>query len=208
MERFIQKVLFSTLNIFQAGMSKEIQVLIAGGLFLIFSSHLYAANPVKPLSHKALKKIEEKYDKETRKIFSGKGSEKNVLALKRLIAEDVNPDRAIVAIRTYNKAVKYRSGSLQKRKMIQQMEVIFSGSKICWKKGRDIVIGAGTAISARKARTMTHTSYNPNKPSCRANVSAIKRAPKVKYQDPDRLAENVLLTKLTGSTASNASTVS
>ncbi|MEM7368735.1 MAG: hypothetical protein AAF587_09025 [Bacteroidota bacterium] len=198
MESLIEKGVLSNAKRFHIRLTTAIRMMIATVICLICSASLFAASPVKPLSNKVLKTIEGKYDKETRKMFSGKGSEKNVLALKRLIAEEVNPDLAISAIRMYNQARSYRSGSKQRRAAIREMEVLFSSSNICWKKGRDIVIGASTAIAARKSRTVQNTYQNPNKPSCRSKRTVSKRAPKVKFQDSDRLAENVLLTKLRG----------
>ena len=64
----------------------------------ISSMGLYAGGTVKPLCKKSLKKIEAKYGKDIKALFSGKGSDKNVLALKRLIAEEIDPDLAITAI--------------------------------------------------------------------------------------------------------------
>ena len=182
MKRLFKKVSLSYVN-----------ALIIGALFLLFSTATYAANPVKPLSNKVLKKIEERYDKQTRSLFTGKGSEKNVLALKRLVAEEVNPELAIEAIKKYDKARKYRSGSAQKRKAISEIEDLFEGSKISKKKGRDIMIGAGSSISARKSKTVQKTYQKANRPSCSNKISVTKRAPKVKYQDPDRLAKEILL---------------
>ena len=131
-------------------------------------------------------------------MFSGKKSAKNVLALKRLIAEDVDPDLAILAIKKYNEAENYRSGSKQKREAFQEIEDLFANSKIDSKKGRDIMIGAGGAVTARKDKKVQTTYQKANRPSCSNKRTSMKRAPKIKYKDPDRLAESVLLEELNG----------
>ena len=168
------------------------------GMFMGVSTLIYASGPVKPLSNKALKNIEEKYDKEVRSLFSGKSSEKNVLALKRLIAEEVNPDLAIVAIQKYNEAKQYRSGSVERRNALDKVASLFTSHPISWKKCRDIMMGAGSAIAARKTKTTQKTYNDHRKPSCRSKKTKRQRAAKIKYQDPDRLAESVLLMELKG----------
>ena len=192
MEKFNRNIPLTYLNDFRTRMN----IFMLVSIFLIFSSSVYASNTVKPLSNKALKKIEERYDKQTRKMFSGKGSEKNVLALKRLIAEEVNPDLAIAAIKKYNTAKRYRSGSVQKRKAFSEIEALFANSKISSKEGRNIIIGAGGAVVARKDKKVQTTYQKANKPSCSNKRTSMKKAPKIKYQDPDRLAESVLLAQL------------
>ena len=194
----------SLFNCFCNSTQKFAKALFLGGIFLIVSTILYAGGPVKSLSNKALKKIEEKYDKETRSLFSGKNSDKNVLALKRLIAEGVDPDLAITAIKKFNEAKKYRSGSVEKRKALALIEDLFVTTNISWKKVRDTMMGAGGAIAARKSRTVQKTYTARNKPSCRSKTTISQRAPKVKYQDPDRLAESAILMELTGNTSNNA----
>lgn len=200
MQRLIRKTLLAYAIGFQIRLNKNIIALILGSLFLIFSTSTYAASPVKPLSNKVLKTIEEKYDKQTRKIVSGKNSEKNVLALKRLLAADVNPDLAIAAVKKYAEARSYRSGSIQRRNAYTEIETLFANSNIDSKQGRDIMIKAGSSISARKCKTMQQTSHNANKPSCRSKKTVTKKATKVKHQDPDRLAESILLSELKGKT--------
>ena len=194
----MKTIIKHTQNEFRGQLNSKVKALIIAGLCLIFATTSYAAHTVKPLSGKALKKIEEKYDKETRKMFSGKNSDKNVLALKRLIAEDIDPDLAILAIKKYNEAESYRSGSKQKREAFQEIEDLFAKSKIDSKKGRDIMIGAGGAVRARKDKKVQTTYQKANKPSCSNKRTSMKKAPKIKYQDPDRLAESVLLKELNG----------
>ena len=198
MEQFIRNIP----STFQYRLNKHINAFMLVGIFLIFSASSYAANTVKPLSNKVLKKIEEKYDKQTRSMFSGKGSEKNVLALKRLIAEEVNPDLAITAIKKYDQAKKYRSGSEEKREAIEEIEALFANSNISSKEGRDIIIGAGGAVRARKDKKVQTTYQKANKPSCSNKRTSMTKAPKIKYQDPDRLAESVLLKELKGKSES------
>ena len=201
MRQLIINILFA----FRSRLNKHMNLFLLVGLFLMFSTAIYAASPVKRLSNKVLKKIEEKYDEQTRNLFSGKGSEKNVLALKRLIAEEVNPDLAIVAIKKYDQAKKYRSGSEEKREVIEEMEALFANSNVSSKEGRDIIIGAGGAVHARETKTVQNTYQKANKPSCKNKITGTKRAPKVKYQDPDRLAESVLLKELRGKVVSKVS---
>lgn len=170
------------------------------GIFCwLIPTSLSAAKAVKPLSNKVLKNIEEKYDKETRNMFSGKGSERNVLALKRLIADEVHPDVAIAAILKYDESKRYRSGSVEKRAAIAEMEALFANSHIHWKKGRDILMRAGTAIQARKDKSELHTFHDTKAPTCRSKRVETRKKDKVSHEDPDQLAENVLLTELTGS---------
>ena len=205
MEKFNKSIPFSHLNDLSARLKKCVNTFMLLGIFMVFSASGYAANIVKPLSNKALKKIEEKYDKQTRDMFSGKGSEKNVLALKRLIAEEVNPDLAIAAIKKYDQAKKYRSGTTEKREAFEEIEALFANSNISSKEGRDIIIGAGGAVRARKTKTVQTTYQKANKPSCSNKITSTKRAPKMKYQDSDRLAESVLLKELKGETGDKVS---
>lgn len=198
MKRFPKTALLASVTNFISHPNKLIPFLLLGVFCWIFPTSLFAAKAVKPLSNKVLKNIEEKYDKETRNLFSGKDSESNVLALKRLIAEEVQPDVAIAAILKYDESKRYRSGSLQRREAIGEMEALFATSNIHWKKGRDIVMRAGTAIHARTVKSELHTSRDPNEPICRNKKVVSKRTEKVTYQDPDQLVENVLLTQLTG----------
>ncbi|MCB0841357.1 MAG: hypothetical protein KDD99_32030, partial [Bacteroidetes bacterium] len=65
MEQFIRNIP----STFQYRLNKHINAFMLVGIFLIFSASSYAANTVKPLSNKVLKKIEEKYDKQTRSMF-------------------------------------------------------------------------------------------------------------------------------------------
>lgn len=164
----------------------------------VSSMSLYAGGTVKPLCKKSLKKIEAKYGKDIKALFSGKGSDKNVLALKRLIAEEIDPDLAITAIKKYNEARKLRSGSVQKRAAMASLEQLFSETKISAKKGRDIIIGSASAVCARKTKTLQRTYTDHKKPRCRSKKTVTERAPKIKYQDADQLAEQVILDELDG----------
>ena len=169
-------------------------------ILAVATPHLYAGAPVKSLSGKALKTIEGKYGKETRSLFSGKGSDKNVLALKRLIAEGIDPDLAIAAITKYQDAKKLRSGSAQKREALNSIEALFVGSQLSAKKGLAIILGSGSAVIARESKKALSTSQSPNKPSCSAKKTVTKRAKKIKFNDPDQLAEHVILNELDGKT--------
>jgi hypothetical protein len=72
----MEKIIRNISNEFRGRLKQKMTVLIIAGLCLIFSTPSFAANTVKRLSGKALKKIEAKYDKETRKLFSGKTATK------------------------------------------------------------------------------------------------------------------------------------
>ncbi|MEM6802604.1 MAG: hypothetical protein AAF696_14440 [Bacteroidota bacterium] len=173
------------------------------GLWIILSLSslsLHAGGSVKPLCKKSLKKIEAKYGEDIKALFSGKGSDKNVLALKRLIAEEIDPDLAITAIKKYNEARKLRTGSVKKREAMSLIEELFVGSSLSAKKGRDIIIGSGGAVSARKTKTTQKTYTDNKKPRCKSKKTVTERAPKIKYHDSDQLAEQVILNELDGKT--------
>lgn len=172
-------------------------------LLAIASVSVYAGGTVKPLGNKALKKIEANYGKDTRNLFSGKGSERNVLALKRLIAEDVDPDLAITAIQKYEESRKFRSGSALKRKALDIIEQLFSGTSVSSKKGLEIIIGSGSAVAARNHRTELITFHDSKMPSCSSKKTITKRASKVKNEDLDKMAERVILSELNGEAGNN-----
>ncbi|RMG62830.1 MAG: hypothetical protein D6722_18195 [Bacteroidetes bacterium] len=199
MDRFAQLVLGAFGSSFFSFPNKLIPFLLAGVICGSFPTSLSAAKPVKPLSKKVLRNIEAKYDRATRDLFSGKESAFNVLALKRLIAQGVQPDVAIAAIVQYHESKGYRPGSPEKRAAMTEMEALFAHSDISGKKGRDILMRAGTAIHARTDRSELHTYQDPNEPVCRAQKTETRRGEQVSFSDPDKLVEHVLLTELKGS---------
>jgi hypothetical protein len=60
------------------------------------------------------------------------------------------------------------------------------------------LIGAGGAVTARKDKKVQTTYQKANKPSCSNKRTKMTKAAKIKYDDPDRLAESVLLEELNG----------
>lgn len=164
----------------------------------INSMNLYARGTVKSLSNKALNKIEAEYGAATKGLFSGKDSDQHVLALKRLIVEEIDPDLAIVAISKYQEAKKFRAGSIQKRNALDFIKQLFVGTRLSPKKGLSIILGSGSAVVARESKRTLNTTQNSNKPSCRNKKTVFKRAKRVKYDDLDELAEDVILKELDG----------
>ena len=186
---------------FQLGRRIFLAILF-GGIFMLFTTvNLHAANSVKPLSGKVLKKIEGTYGKDTRELFRGKGSEKNVLALKRLIAEEIDPDIAVLAIEKYNELKKYRPASAERKNAWEFIKQLFAKTRLSWKKGRDIIIGAASAVVARKTKTAQRTYTANNKARCKSKKTVTERAAKIKYEDGDKFAEQVILHELNGETS-------
>ena len=193
-----QPLLFSDLMRLTVGKISATLVLFTFLSFISISA--YAGGAVKPLGNKALKKIEARYGKDTKKLFSGKGNEQNVLALKRLIAENIDPDLAITAIVQYDGAKKLRSGSVKKRNALSKIGQLFSGSSLSSSKGLKIIMAAGSAIAARQSNTELMTFHDSKMPVCSSKVTLTRRASKVRHQDLDKLADRVILSDLDGQT--------